>query len=103
MSAPAQPYENLGARALTGRHRLRLWEPLPWILALAFYFLFPRHLGFGLGVHFCLGAGLARLEARCVLEGILERFSEIAPGSGAPRRTHSTVIRGFESLPLVAS
>ena len=47
MSAPAQPYENLGARALTGRHRLRLWEPLPWILALAFYFLFPRHLGFG--------------------------------------------------------
>jgi cytochrome P450 len=59
-----------------------------------------RHLGFGLGVHFCLGAGLARLEARCVLEAMLERFSEIAPGTGAPQRTHSTVIRGFESLPL---
>ena len=62
-----------------------------------------RHLGFGFGVHFCLGAGLARLEARCVLEALLERYAEIAPGAGAPRRTHSTVIRGFESLPLIAS
>ncbi len=59
-----------------------------------------RHLGFGFGVHFCLGAGLARLEARCTLEAMLERFAEIAPGDAAPRRTHSTVIRGFESLPL---
>jgi hypothetical protein len=62
-----------------------------------------RHLGFGFGVHFCLGAGLARLEARCVLEAMLERYREIAPGAGAPRRTHSTVIRGFESLPLVVT
>jgi branched-chain amino acid transport system permease protein len=36
-----------GAAALVGRHRLRLWEPLPWILALAYYFAFPNHLGFG--------------------------------------------------------
>ena len=36
-----------GARALITRHRLRWWEPLPWLLALAFYFAFPRHLGFG--------------------------------------------------------
>jgi branched-chain amino acid transport system permease protein len=35
------------ALALAGRHRLRWWEPIPWLLALAFYFLFPRHLGFG--------------------------------------------------------
>jgi branched-chain amino acid transport system permease protein len=47
MSATAPDYGNLGARALTGRHGLRWWEPLPWLLALAFYFLFPRHLGFG--------------------------------------------------------
>jgi branched-chain amino acid transport system permease protein len=47
MSASAPEYSNVGARALTERHRLRLWEPLPWILALAFYFMFPRHLGFG--------------------------------------------------------
>ena len=47
MSAPAPNYDNLGARALTERHKLRWWEPLPWLLALAFYFAFPRHLGFG--------------------------------------------------------
>ena len=35
------------ALALAGRHRLRLWEPIPWILALAFFFAFPKHLGFG--------------------------------------------------------
>jgi branched-chain amino acid transport system permease protein len=35
------------ARALAGRHRVRWWEPTPWILALAFYFAFPQHLGFG--------------------------------------------------------
>jgi branched-chain amino acid transport system permease protein len=53
MSAPAPAQDLQGhrahpaARALTGRHRLRWWEPLPWLLALAFYFAFPRHLGFG--------------------------------------------------------
>ena len=35
------------AVALAGRHRLRAWEPIPWILALAFYFVFPKYLGFG--------------------------------------------------------
>jgi len=35
------------ALALAGRHRLRVWEPIPWVLALAFYFAFPKHLGFG--------------------------------------------------------
>ena len=59
-----------------------------------------RHLGFGFGVHFCLGAGLARLEGRVALEAMLDRFAEVAPGAPPPRRLHSTVIRGFESLPL---
>jgi len=35
------------ALAMASRHRLRLWEPIPWILALAVYFAFPKHLGFG--------------------------------------------------------
>jgi branched-chain amino acid transport system permease protein len=39
--------DSLAARTLAGRHRLRWWEPLPWLLALAFYFAFPRYLGFG--------------------------------------------------------
>jgi branched-chain amino acid transport system permease protein len=35
------------ALALMERHRVRPWEALPWILALAFFFAFPNHLGFG--------------------------------------------------------
>lgn len=35
------------AVALAGRHRLRAWEAIPWVLALGFYFAFPKHLGFG--------------------------------------------------------
>jgi branched-chain amino acid transport system permease protein len=41
------PTEHPAARALTERHRLRWWEPIPWILAVAFYFLYPAYLGFG--------------------------------------------------------
>jgi branched-chain amino acid transport system permease protein len=47
MSAPATVFESPAARALTQRHHLRWWEPLPWILAIAFYFAFPTYLGFG--------------------------------------------------------
>jgi branched-chain amino acid transport system permease protein len=39
--------ENPAARALTHRHRFQWWEALPWLLGLAFYFAFPRYLGFG--------------------------------------------------------
>jgi branched-chain amino acid transport system permease protein len=35
------------ARSLVERHRLRWWEPIPWVLALAFFFAYPNHLGFG--------------------------------------------------------
>jgi len=46
MSAPdfaAHP----ATSALVNRHRLRWWEPIPWILAIGFFYMFPRHLGFG--------------------------------------------------------
>ncbi len=39
--------EHPAAMALAGRHRLRWWEPLPWMLALACYFAFPTYLTFG--------------------------------------------------------
>ena len=60
-----------------------------------------RHLAFGQGRHFCLGAGLARLEGQVVLNALLDRFEHIKPGAAAPQRLHSTVIRGFDALPLV--
>jgi cytochrome P450 len=61
-----------------------------------------RHLGFGQGVHFCLGAGLARLEGRIALDAMLDRFAQIEPGSAPSVRRQSTVIRGFDTLPLRA-
>lgn len=39
--------EHPAARALSGRHQLRWWEPIPWLLGLGFYFAFPSYLGFG--------------------------------------------------------
>jgi branched-chain amino acid transport system permease protein len=45
--ATGMPTEHPAARALAGRHQLRWWETIPWILALGFYFAFPSYLGFG--------------------------------------------------------
>jgi branched-chain amino acid transport system permease protein len=52
MTVPAQSLTpgastHPAALALMERHRVRPWEALPWILALAFFFAFPNHLGFG--------------------------------------------------------
>jgi branched-chain amino acid transport system permease protein len=47
MTMSAATSDHPAARALIGRHRIRWWEPAPWILALAFYFAFPQYLGFG--------------------------------------------------------
>lgn len=46
-SAPADMAQNPAACVLMRRHRVRWWEALPWILALAFYFAAPDYLGFG--------------------------------------------------------
>jgi branched-chain amino acid transport system permease protein len=45
--AASAPGTHPAALALARRHRLRWWEPIPWVLLLAYYFLFPRYLGFG--------------------------------------------------------
>ncbi|MEM7410001.1 MAG: cytochrome P450 [Myxococcota bacterium] len=58
-----------------------------------------RHLGFGRGGHFCIGAPLARLEARVLLEELLGRTSSIAL-AGAPVFAPSVFVRRLESLPL---
>ena len=59
-----------------------------------------RHLSLGYGTHFCLGASLARLEARVALEEVLARFPRWdVDWSGALRVTTSTV-RGFARLPI---
>jgi cytochrome P450 len=57
------------------------------------------HLGFAWGLHFCLGARLARMEGQLVFAGLMERFARIEP-AGEPVRNPGLAIRGFESLPV---
>jgi cytochrome P450 len=57
-------------------------------------------LSFGQGAHFCLGAALARLEGRVVLEELWRRFPDYAVDPRGIRRVHSVSVRGFAALPL---
>jgi cytochrome P450 len=58
------------------------------------------HMGFGFGVHFCLGASLARLEAKVALETLLARVPEFERAGGALERVDSFLVRGPTRLPL---
>jgi cytochrome P450 len=60
-----------------------------------------HHLSFGYGIHFCLGAALARLEGRVALDEVLKRFPswEIDWDNAVQART--STVRGWESLPVI--
>jgi cytochrome P450 len=62
-----------------------------------------HHLAFGYGVHFCLGASLARLEGRVALDELVQRFPtwEVDWDHAVPART--STVRGWESLPVFTS
>jgi cytochrome P450 len=58
-----------------------------------------RHTAFGVGIHYCLGAPLARIEATAALEAILDRMPGIRL-DGTPTKVRAAVLNGFESLPV---
>jgi cytochrome P450 len=60
-----------------------------------------KHIAFGYGIHFCLGAALARLEGPIALNALFERWPEARiPNHGDDLPWHSGVMRGLKTLPL---
>jgi cholest-4-en-3-one 26-monooxygenase len=58
-----------------------------------------EHLAFGIGEHFCLGAGFARLELKVIFQELFRRFPDIEL-AGEPERLRSTFIGGIKHLPV---
>jgi cytochrome P450 len=60
----------------------------------------PRHLAFGSGIHYCLGAPLARLEAQVAIGTVLRRFPALTLAAERPIWRPSSTLRGLEVLPV---
>jgi cytochrome P450 len=61
-----------------------------------------NHIAFGYGIHHCLGAPLARLETRILLETLAQRVERIEPrGDGVP--VTSPILRGWQSVPVTVT
>ncbi|WNG88886.1 cytochrome P450 [Mycobacterium sp. ITM-2016-00317] len=61
-----------------------------------------RHLAFGHGAHYCLGAPLARMQAEIAFDGLLSRFDRIELARSEPLRYRpSTLLRGLHTLPVL--
>ena len=60
-------------------------------------------VGFGHGLHFCLGAALARLEGRIGLEEFARRFPDYEIDEAQTRRVHMSNVHGFASVPFTAA
>jgi cytochrome P450 len=59
-----------------------------------------HHLSFGYGIHFCLGAALARLEGRVALDEVLKRFPEWDVDYDRAIQARTSTVRGWESVPV---
>jgi cytochrome P450 len=58
-----------------------------------------RHVSFSQGIHYCLGAGLARMEGEIGLRALFERFPDLAL-AGPPHRRPTRLLRGFDAMPV---
>jgi pimeloyl-[acyl-carrier protein] synthase len=63
----------------------------------------PRHLAFGVGIHYCLGAPLARLEAHVAIQTLLRRCPDLALAPEPPAWRPSSALRGLEALPVTVA
>ena len=59
-----------------------------------------RHVAFGYGIHFCLGAALARLEGRIALEETFKRFPEWTVDYDRCEMVHTSTVRGYAKVPI---
>jgi cytochrome P450 len=62
-----------------------------------------QHLTFGYGLHFCLGASLARLEGRVALDEVLKRFPDWEVDYDNARVAPTSTMRGWDSMPVVVT
>ena len=62
---------------------------------------FDQHVSFGYGIHFCLGAALARLEGRVALEESLRRFPDWRVDADHAVRLHTSTVRGWQRVPVL--
>jgi cytochrome P450 len=59
-----------------------------------------KHIAFGMGIHFCLGAALARIEARIALRSLLERMPDLHLASDDYEWNANFILRGLKRLPV---
>lgn len=59
-----------------------------------------QHLAFGSGIHYCLGAPLARIEGQIAIQTLLRRFPELQLAEEAPPHRHNFVFRSLQRLPV---
>jgi cytochrome P450 len=58
-----------------------------------------KHVAFSQGIHFCLGASLARMEGEVALRALVERFPDMR-SAGAPVRRRTKLLRGYATVPV---
>jgi cytochrome P450 len=59
-----------------------------------------RHIAFGMGIHFCLGAPLARMEGQIAINTLLARLPRLTLATDRPRFRQSLTLRGLQALPV---